>query len=136
MNDLPPQMFSRPTDAPEPLPPIRSGEHVSALHTQWARRHSQEPATTSSWRRTVRRARARLQRSVGGADAELLGDLVRAVDALAARCDEMAARLSNQEVLVAELARTLGMEVTRLRATVERLIAQGAEREPGRSPDD
>jgi hypothetical protein len=136
MNELPPSMFSRPTDAPEPLPPIRSGAYVSALHSEWARRHGQWADSGPTWRRMARRARSRLQRSLGGADTQLLGDLVRAVDALAARCDEMTARLSNQEAVVAELAQTLGREVTRLRATVDLLTTRSTRGEAGTSSGD
>ena len=69
-------------------------------------------------------------RLVGGADHLFLGDLVRAVDAIAARCDELSERVANLEVIADDLARAFGQEITQLRAAVERT----AEQESGTSP--
>lgn len=120
----PPRMFSRPTDPPEQLPSLRGGPTVSKLHTEWARRRGNE-SSAPKWRRAVYRVRSGVLRRVGGGDVETLADLVRAVDALAERCDELGARLSNQSILVAEIAENLGSELTQLRATVDRLASNG-----------
>jgi hypothetical protein len=117
-------MYSRPTEAPEALVPVRSGESVIKLHTEWARLNgaSTPPAsepTSGGWRARLRGA----QRALGRADREFLGDLVRAVDVLALRCDELAERLANQQAITGETAEILGQEVTRLRAAVAALNA-------------
>ena len=50
---------------------------------------------------------------------------MRAVDAVAERCDELSERAANLEVIVDDLARILGEEVTQLRAAVESRAAEG-----------
>lgn len=120
-----PSMFSRPTDAPDPLPPLRGSEHVQALHRKW-----QHISATSAgeeaepWRRLGRRARRYVHRGLGSADLDVVADLIRAVDAVSARCDELAERLSAQQVVVAEIADIFSEELTRIRSA----IAQPPER--------
>jgi hypothetical protein len=60
----------------------------------------------------------------GQADHELIGDLIRAVDSLAVRCDELTDRLQHQQVITGELAASLGQEVTRLRAALSRSVGE------------
>ena len=86
----PPSMFRRPTDVPEALPPIRGSELLSILHTKWI--DLQPPAevpSTSPWHRLLRRSRRVGARVMRRGDHDLLGDLIRAVDAIAGRCDEL-----------------------------------------------
>jgi hypothetical protein len=49
-------------------------------------------------------------------DRALIGDLIRAVDALAARCDALADRLETLERSVAEVVEVLGADLVHLRA--------------------
>jgi hypothetical protein len=56
----------------------------------------------------------------------MLGDLIRAIDAVATRCDELSDRVSSLEVSVDDMARILGEEVTRLRAAVEQSPSETA----------
>lgn len=112
-----PSMFSRPTDAPDPLPPLRGSEHVEALHREW--QHLNAPAAGADaepWRRLGRRARRYVNRGLGSADHDVVADLIRAVDAVSARCDELAERLSAQQVIVAEMADIFSEELTRIRS--------------------
>jgi hypothetical protein len=126
MSEPPPRMFARPTEAADPLAPIRASEPVTRLHDEWARMHGRSPAESISVRAQIRgKLRSGLQRLLGRADHEFLGDLVRAVDALAARCDELSVHLSNQEIVSGNLAEILGEDVTRLRAAVDRLNGSG-----------
>jgi hypothetical protein len=104
----PPTMLSRPAESPEPLSPIRSGELVTRLHTGWAALQS---APMSRWRRAVRR-------TLWHSDPDIVGDLIRAVDALAERCDELNGRVAVLETITSELTGILGQEVTRLQAAV------------------
>jgi hypothetical protein len=64
------------------------------------------------------------------ADHRLLGDLVRAVDAVAERCDALSERTANLEIIVDDLARILGEEVTQLRAAIESRAAEGSAGSP------
>jgi hypothetical protein len=60
-----------------------------------------------------------LRSRVGGRDRDFLGYVVRAVDDVAARCDELAQRLSDVAISLDDLARAMGEDVARLRAEVE-----------------
>jgi hypothetical protein len=113
-------MFRFPTDPPEPLPALQGGEHIVQLHAEWARRHATSPADASLARRVSSRAKGVGVR-LTGADDRILADLVRAVDAVAARCDELSQRVSNLAMTTDDLARSLGEEVTELRTIVKRI---------------
>ncbi len=116
-------MLSRTTDAPDALEPIRASDLVGRLHTAWQRAAGRDtgPPDAPSGRLRAK-SRAGIERIRGRADHELIGDLIRAVDAIAARCDEICAgRLSHQEIVTSEVAQALGQEVTRLRAAVGHL---------------
>jgi hypothetical protein len=120
-----PEMFRRPSDPPEPLPQIRASNPIGTLHTEWARMHSSPPEQTSPGRRLSKKVRLAASRMTNRADHRLLGDLVRAVDAVAERCDELSERAANLEVIVDDLARILGEEVTHLRAAAESRAPEG-----------
>jgi hypothetical protein len=108
-----PRMFQRPADVPEPLPSVQHGEHVANLHRGWM-------ALTAPSARTPRQRLLRLARRVRGrsltSDRALIADLIRAVDAVAARCDELADRVQTQHVLLHDMASIFGEELTALRA--------------------
>jgi hypothetical protein len=118
MSNQPPRMFSRPTEAPDPLTPIHPSEQMVALHTGWARQEGQR-ALTESGRGFGARLRDGIRRVWSRDDHERIGDLIRAVDALAVRCDELAERMSHQQIVTSELVEAFGQEITRLRAAVE-----------------
>jgi hypothetical protein len=115
-------MFSRTAEAPDALEPIRANDLIGRLHTAWQRAAGRDagPHDAPSVRLRAK-SRAGVERIRGRADHELIGDLIRAVDAVAARCDEIAGRLSHQEIVTSEVAESLGQEVTRLRAAVAHL---------------
>jgi hypothetical protein len=121
----PPVMFRQPTDPPEPLPPLRSNQHIVKLHTEWARLHTMSAASQTFSARLRRKAHGAVSRLVGTADHQLLGDVVRAIDAITMRCDELTGRVANLQVTSDDLARALGQEVTQLRAAVERTSDSG-----------
>jgi hypothetical protein len=129
MTEEPPVMFRRPSDPPEPLPSLRSNEHIVKLHREWARLHATPAASQAPAARLRAKARSAVSRLLGTADHQLLGDVVRAVDAVAVRCDELSERVGNLELTSDDLARSLGEEITRLRASTERPIGT----EPGTS---
>jgi hypothetical protein len=118
MIEQPPEMFDRPTEAPPPLVPVQSSEHVTTMHMEWARRDVASTAKTSPWRRVIRKTRSTADRMLGRADNQMMGDLIRAIDAVAVRCDELSDRVARQEILIADMASSLGQELTRLRAVV------------------
>ena len=125
----PPEMFRRPTDPAEPPPPLRSGDRITALHHEWARMHSGADAATVAGR-LRNEVRSVASRITNRADHRLLGDLVRAVDAVAERCDALSERTANLEIIVDDLARILGEEVTQLRAAIESRAAEGSAGSP------
>ncbi len=111
-------MFRRPTDPPAPLPPVRGGEQIVQMHVECARLHEASDETTSFARHLRARASSIASR-VGGRDRRFLGFVVRAVDDVATRCDELSQRVADLAISLDDLARTLGEEVTQLRAIVE-----------------
>jgi hypothetical protein len=114
----PPGMFSRPTDPPAPLEPLRAAGPVVEMHAEWARMHKISSENTTFAHR-LRDKAISLRSRIGGPDRQYLGYVVRAVDDVAARCDELAQRLNDVAISLDDLARTLGEDVTRLRAELE-----------------
>lgn len=125
MNE-PPGMFRRPTDPPAPLPPLRAGNSIVDMHAQWARMH-QSASENASFVRRLRSKAVSLRSRIGGADRNLLGQMVRAVDDVAARCDELAQQVSDLAISLDDLARTVGADVIRLRAEMESTLRTDSE---------
>ena len=79
------------------------------------------------------RARQAIGRLGGAHDAAaeraLLGDVIRAVDAVAARCDELAGRLTELQQVVEEAVVVFGQDLAAARA-----VAVGDRRAPGSPP--
>jgi hypothetical protein len=130
MTDVPPAMFQRPTDPPGPLPALRGVGAVATMHLEWERQFAPPADAAAVGPRLRRRLRSAASKIMGGADGEFLADLVRAVDTVAARCDEISERLVTIEIVVDDLAHVLGEEIAQLRAEVRRT----AIREKGTSP--
>jgi hypothetical protein len=57
----------------------------------------------------------------GSVDREIVADLIRAIDALALRCDELTDRLEHQNIVLDDAVTIFGEEMTRLRAESELL---------------
>jgi hypothetical protein len=130
----PPAMFSRPADAPAPMAPIRGIPELTRIHVEWQRMHTTpEAALQPTGGRLRRKAKALINRAVGNADRELMGDLIRAIDAVATRCDELAERLSSQQIVIGDAARIFGEEITQLRAATAR-IASAADDQAATTP--
>jgi hypothetical protein len=119
MREPAPQMFSQPTEALEPLVAVRSDPALTVLHTQWADRQAAASMTVPTWRRATRKVRRTLARLGGVVDHETTGDLIRALDVLATRVDEISGRVARHDAIAAELAGVLGQELSRLRALLE-----------------
>jgi hypothetical protein len=130
--DSAPSMFKRSADVPDPLPSIRHAEPLAQLHREWIRISTPLAGqSTSPWHRLVRLGR-RIA-SPGGVDREMIADLIRAIDAVAARCDEIADRLGHQQIVVDDMANIFGEELTRLRAESASFIGAGSESSPSAS---
>jgi hypothetical protein len=114
--DPAPSMFSRPSDVADPLPSVRHGDQVARLHREWIRITATSTGGSSPWQRLIRRLRRMANRVPGSIDREMIADLIRAIDAVAARCDEMADRLAAQQIVVNDAVTIFGEELTRLRA--------------------
>jgi len=115
--DPTPSMFRRAADVHDPLPPVRQAEDVVKLHREWIR-ISAPPAGQSGapWPRLVRMVRRIVGKGPGVVEREMIADLIRAIDAVAARCDVIADRLDHQNVVVNDAVTIFGEELTRLRA--------------------
>jgi hypothetical protein len=117
-------MFRRPSDPPEPPLPLGTSDTITTLHAEWGRVHAASTSAVTMRQRMARKVRAQTARMGLGTDRKMLGDLIRAIDAVATRCDELSDRVSSLEVLVDDMARILGEEVTRLRAAVEQSVTE------------
>ncbi len=114
--------------APNPGPhlaPVRQATELTAVHRQWAQLHDVEP------RPAPRGVRARLRRRLVGAgerllgpalseERELVGGLIRATEALAVRCDELASRVECLEDVLVEVVNVVSEDLTSVRAALER----------------
>jgi hypothetical protein len=113
----PPSMFRRVADVHDPLPPVRQAEDVVKLHREWIRISAPRGEQSRAlWPRLVRLVRRIARRGPGAVDREMIADLIRAIDAVAARCDVIADRLDHQNVVVDDAVTIFGEELTRLRA--------------------
>jgi uncharacterized protein YPO0396 len=120
--DAPRLLIHTPHGGP-PLPPMRASDEVRALHVQWARAHGAAASHGARWRGrlwalTRRIARRIVRRPAQGqeGDHELIGRLINAVDSLAARCDELTARLSTLDDALAEFVTVTSEDLTRIAA--------------------
>jgi hypothetical protein len=128
--DATPSMFQRASDVPDPLTPVRQSEEVVTLHQEWIRLTSAPAGQSRDLpHRLVRLARRLMNRGPGGIDRETLGDLIRAIDTVAARCDAIADHLAHQDVVVDDAVTIFGEELTRIRAELAPL-ARGETRFP------
>jgi hypothetical protein len=115
--DPTPSMFRRAADVHDPLPPVREADDVVKLHREWIRISTPQAAQSRApWPRLVRLVRRIVGKGPGAVDREMIADLIRAIDAVAARCDVIADRLDHQNVVVNDAVTIFGEELTRLRA--------------------
>ena len=95
ITDPAPLLLSAPLEADPAVSPLRGSAELEEMHLRWA---NQGP-------------------SVGNAtDLELVGSLIRAVDAVAARTDEISDRLRRTQEHLDELMAVLSEDLTRIRA--------------------
>jgi hypothetical protein len=117
LGDATPSMFRRAADVHDPLPPIREADDVVKLHREWIRISAPQAGQSRAlWPRLVRVVRRIVGKGPGAVDREMIADLIRAIDAVAARCDVIADRLDHQNVVVNDAVTIFGEELTRLRA--------------------
>jgi hypothetical protein len=117
-----PRMFRRASDVPDPLPPIRQDDQLVTMHREWARLASADGAASASPRQRLNRLARRVTgRRPAAIDRELIADLIRAIDAVAGRCDALADRLAHHDVVVDDVVTIYGEELTRLRVELAEL---------------
>jgi hypothetical protein len=117
VDDPAPSMFQRAADVHDALPPVRQADDVVKLNREWVRISTPQAGQSRAlWSRLVRVARRIASRGPGAVDREMIADLIRAIDAVAARCDVIADRLDHQNVVVNDAVTIFGEELTRLRA--------------------
>jgi hypothetical protein len=111
-----PRMFQRPSDVPDPLSSVRHGGYVATLHREWTGIATSIEGEGTSWRhRFARLARRLTGRGSLGVDRVMIANLIRAIDAVAERCDILTERLANQEFVVDDAVNIFGEELTRIR---------------------
>jgi hypothetical protein len=132
--DSPPSMFQRSADVPASLQHVRHGEQISKLHREWLVRIV-APMRPSAGQRAIRVIR-RVSNRTGSVDREIVADLIRAIDALANRCDELSDRLEHQSIVLNDAVTIFGEELTRLRAESTPLLAGDLGDSPDWLPND
>jgi hypothetical protein len=117
----PPKLLSEAIGSGETPSPLREATDLAVLHQHWAALH--EPArpeghaslkaalTARRWVASAAAAEA-TQEALRG----LIGDLIRAVEALAIRCDELGTRVSGLERALTEVVEVLGEDLVAVRA--------------------
>jgi hypothetical protein len=111
--DKAPQMLQRPADASPPLPLLTEGKGVRQLRAALTSLAFRDATGTLPVR-----VRAWVGRVTGRRNRYLLDALVRATGEIADRCDVLTTRLTAQDSITADVARTYGEELARLRAEV------------------
>jgi hypothetical protein len=128
-----PTVLSRPPGPGAPLPSVQQGEEVAAVHRAWADAHAArekaaETSATAGSGGGLEAMKVRLKARISSAaaaglpdqdaDRQVVGDLIRAVDALAHRIDELGGRLMALEQLVEEVVVVASEDLTRVRAAL------------------
>jgi hypothetical protein len=122
-DDMAPRMFQRAADISDRLEALRHSPEFARLHSEWLIRivPPEKPSVGQRGIRVVRRILNRWQ----SVDREIIADVIRAIDALAARCDELTDRLEHQRIILDDAVTILGEEVTRVRAASGSLLDNG-----------
>lgn len=130
--DAPP-LLRHPPGAGAALPSVQHGDELAAVHRAWADAHearretpgAQGSATSGGGLDAVKsKVKARISSAAAAAmpdhdaDRRVVGDLIRAVDALARRVDELGGRLVALEELVEEVVVVASEDLTRVRAAL------------------
>lgn len=111
--DKAPQMLRRPADATPPLPLLAEGDGVRQLRAALTSLAARDATGTLPVR-----VRAWMGRVTGRRNRYVLEAMARATGEMADRCDELTTRLTDQTALTADVARTFGEELARLRSEV------------------
>jgi hypothetical protein len=120
-----PRMFQRASDVPDPMPSVRHGEQVATLHRKWVGVAEVVAGETTSFRDRAGRVLRRLTgRGSFGIDRVMMSDIIRAIDAVAQRCDDISERLAHQDVLVNDVVTIFGEELTRIRVEMAAFVDQ------------
>ena len=133
LGEAPPLMLDHALGAHPRLAPVRESDQLKAIHLGWVEQNGIPGIDPNRWRRLYKRARRSAGIMLGRpqpAD-NLVGELIRATDAVAARCDELSTRLSDLELLFEDLIKVVGDDIVRLRAAID-----PSEWTPPHSPDD
>jgi len=129
----PPALLDHAVGSAPPLGSIRQTPEITEMHDAWLRIHGPDSSASGIRRRTMHRLGA-ASSDAEHAARELTGDLIRAVDVLAQRCDDLAARLSSLEELVEEVITVMAADLVAIRAALSTPAATNAaaQTRPGR----
>jgi hypothetical protein len=120
-NAAAPQLLSHPLDPARRVEPIKANPDLQTLHRRWAAGSTPRPGSGLVGR-LRRRAGAVALAALNAPedDHALIGNLISTADALAVRCDELAAQLNVLETTLAEVVTALGSDLVEIRAALAR----------------
>lgn len=145
----PPHLLQHPPGPGPAFEPVSGAEPLAAAHRRWQDAHDQpqrgsapDQSSGSRPRRVVDEAKSLLKHRLSAAvgdeltraeqtDRALIGDLVRTVELLAGRVDEIGRRLHALEALVEEVVVVTSEDLTVLRAAVARSASSEAADDDG-----
>ena len=131
MADSAPMLLREPIDGGTALAPLRAAAEISEMHRRWAdiSNSGSEPVADGSVRllerarRLIRGGRAHASQG----NLELTGSLIRAIDSVAQRSDEIVDRLQALEHHLDDVMTVLSEDLQKVRALLE---VVGAARQP------
>ncbi len=120
-----PRTLPRAVGGTEPLPSVREDPDIIGVHREWARLHDAHvrpaPVRGGMGEKIRRRVAATAADAVAPAQQEnraLIGALIRATEALAVRCDELAGRVADLEGVLEEVVNVVSEDLVQIRATL------------------
>ena len=120
-----PILLSRAIGTAPPFPPVREDEDLLALHQEWARLHEGDDRPAGAASGVRGRIRGRVAATAAEASGPghrenraLIGALIRATEALAVRCDELAGRVADLEDVLEEVVNVVSEDLVHVRAAL------------------
>jgi len=118
----PPSLLDHAPGVGAPMPPVRSGSALSAIHRGWAELDDLRRLTPAHGVRGRLRSRVARRRAhpspADDAERELVGSIIQAAEVLATRCDELSHRVETLEAALQEVVEVVSEDLVAVRAAL------------------